>query len=217
MKNEREEIIEFSKRLKVAMAKADVTQTELAQKTGLSNTSINKYCLAKIKPKYENVNLIAKALHVSTEWLLNGSEDSPPEDLQPGLFRVEKKKFPLLGEIACGEPMFADEHIETYIEADSDIKADYCIRCKGDSMINAHIQDGDIVFIRKQPMVENGEIAAVLIGDDATLKRFYYDRLRSDVTLVAENNRIGPIVKTGAEIDTVKVLGKAVAFYHNLE
>lgn len=80
----------------------------------------------------------------------------------------------LLGEIACGEPIWADEDRESYVMADTDIKADFCLTAKGDSMINARIYDGDVVFIKQMPMVENGEIAAVIIDNEATLKRVYY-------------------------------------------
>lgn len=75
-------------------------------------------------------------------------------------------KFPLLGNIACGEPIFANEERELYVEAGANIQADFCLRAKGDSMIGARIYDGDIVFIKQQPMVEDGEIAAVLIEDE---------------------------------------------------
>ena len=83
-------------------------------------------------------------------------------------------------------------------------------------MIGVHIQEGDIVFIRKQPMVENGQIAAVRIGDEFTLKRFYWDKLRSVVQLNAENPNYPPIIKTGAEIDEISVIGLAVGFQHSL-
>lgn len=84
---------------------------------------------------------------------------------------IQLKRFPLLGEIACGEPIFADENKESFVMADMDIRADFCLRAKGDSMINARIYDGNLVFIKEMPMVDNGDIAAVIIDDEATLKR----------------------------------------------
>lgn len=89
------------------------------------------------------------------------------------------KKVPLIGTIACGTPILAVENIECDVDMPENIRADFALRCKGDSMIDAHIYDGDIVYIRKQPIVDNGEIAAVIIDDEATLKRFYREVIKS--------------------------------------
>ena len=94
----------------------------------------------------------------------------------------------------------------------TDIQADFCLQCKGDSMINARIHDGDIVFVRKQDIVNNGEIAVVIIDDEATLKRFYYYKEQNMVILRPENNKYQDIVLTGEELEKVRVIGKAVAF-----
>ena len=91
-----------------------------------------------------------------------------------GLIRpITTRRFPMLGEIACGKPIFADEDHESYVDASSNIDADFCLTAKGDSMTGARINDGDVVFIKQKPIVENGEIAAVIIGDEATLKVWY--------------------------------------------
>lgn len=125
---------------------------------------------------------------------------------------VHLKKFPMLGEIACGEPIWAEEDKEHYVMAGMDIQADFCLTAKGDSMINARINDGDIVFIRQQQIVENGEIAAVIIGDEATLKRWYYYPDDNKLMLVAENPKYPPLMYINEELDTVRCLGKAVYF-----
>ena len=127
------------------------------------------------------------------------------------LFPIETKKFPLIGNIACGKPILADEQFEAYIEAGANIKADFCLRAKGDSMIGARIYDGDIVFIRKQEMVDDGEIAAVLIDDEATLKRVYYDQESNVIQLFAENPQYKTMRFAGEELDHIRILGKAVA------
>lgn len=116
------------------------------------------------------------------------------------------KHIPLLGTIAAGQPILAEENIEKYFRIDSSIKADFALRIQGDSMIGAHIFNNDIVFIRKQETLENGEIGAVLIEGDATLKKFY----REDGTIIlqAENSNYRPIILTGGD---VRVLGKMVA------
>ena len=116
--------------------------------------------------------------------------------------------------IAAGQPIFAEEHFESYVEAGANIRADFCLRVKGDSMINARICDGDIVFIRKQPDVNDGEIAAVLIDNEATLKRVY--KKKGEIILVAENPAYKPLVYKGEELNEIRILGKAIAFQSNV-
>jgi repressor LexA len=116
----------------------------------------------------------------------------------------------LVGKIAAGTPILAQENIEGYIDLEDSIKADFCLTVEGDSMINARINDGDIVFIRQQPEVEEGEIAAVLIDGEATLKRFY--RHENAVELRPENSTYKSMFFTSNNCTTFKILGKAVAF-----
>ncbi len=121
------------------------------------------------------------------------------------------KKVPLLGTIACGEPIIADENIELYIKVDENVPVDFALRCKGDSMINARIFDGDIVYIRQQQDVENGEIAAVLIGDEATLKKVH--KYPNKLVLSACNPMYDDFVYTSEQLNDIRILGKAVAFF----
>lgn len=122
----------------------------------------------------------------------------------------EMRKIPLVGTIACGEPILAAENIEEYVSIPKELDGDFALRCKGDSMINARIFDGDLVYIRQQDMVENGEIAAVLIDSEATLKRVkLYD---DHIVLEPENPMYKPLSYWGEEMNTVRILGKAVAF-----
>ena len=160
---------------------------------------------------------IADVMGISVNVLLEQVDDTPidmGEDYTafPNILPVTTKKIPLLGEIACGEPIFACEDRESYIEAGTNIAADFCLRARGDSMINARILEGDIVFIRKQDMVQNGEIAAVIIDDEATLKRVYYYPQRKKLLLNAENPKYEPLMYVGEELDHIRILGKAVAF-----
>ena len=128
------------------------------------------------------------------------------------LYDVSKRKFPLLGKVACGEPIFADEDKECYIMADKDIKADFCLIAKGDSMLPL-VHDGDIVFVKKQDSVNNGEVAVVIIENEATLKRVYQEG--DKISLIAENKSYAPIVFLASENKNIRICGKAL-FYQSL-
>lgn len=179
----------FKKRLIQAMSKKNINQAELSTLSTIRASSISDYINGKYSPKQDKVDLLAKALNVNPAWLLGydvpmenkikennkqGESSSIDYERYDNIMPITTKKLPLLGEIACGEPIYANEDRESYVEVGTDIKADVCLKAKGDSMINARIHDGDIVFIREQPVVENGEIAAVIIGNEATLKRVEY-------------------------------------------
>lgn len=161
----------------------------------------------------DKIAALAKALHTTPEYLMGWSTEIEISNL----FKIETKKFRLLGNIACGEPIFADEQMDLYVEAGANIQADFCLKASGDSMIGARIHDGDIVFIRQQDMVEDGEIAAVLIDDEATLKRVYYDREAGVLQLFAENPQYKTMRFSGEELDHIRILGKAVAFQSDLK
>ena len=205
----------FTNRLRIAMKQANMTQSELCAKTGISRSTMSQYCSGSFCPKNTKLKQIANALQVKETWLL-GYDDIPNKpiplkndsDLRP----VRLKQFPVLGEIACGKPIFAQEDRGTFITADADIHADFCLIARGDSMIGARIFDGDTVFIRQQPMVNTGEIAAVIIDDEATLKRVYYDPIHARLQLVAENPAYSPLVYVGEELQYIRILGKAVGF-----
>ena len=123
-----------------------------------------------------------------------------------------KSSIPLVGTIACGTPILAEENREGNVDLPERIHADFALRCKGDSMINARIYDGDIVYIRQQDTVERGEIAAVRIGTEATLKRVNYYPEKNTMILKAENTKYDDLIYSGEELNDVRILGKAVAF-----
>lgn len=122
-------------------------------------------------------------------------------------------KVPLVGNIACGKPILAVEDADEVVSVPEDIQADFALRCKGDSMINARIFDGDLVYIKQQPSVENGQIAAVRIGDEATLKKVYYSQDSARVTLRACNPLYPDMVYEGESLNDIDVLGLAVGFF----
>ncbi len=210
----------IGERIRYLREKNGMSQTTLAEKSGISKQSLYKYEMGIITNiPSDKIEVIAKMLSTTPSYLM-GWDDKKPFDDQilslPNIFPIKLKKFRLLGNIACGEPIFADEDHETYIEAASNIKADFCLRANGDSMIGARINDGDVVFIRQQSIVENGEIAAVIINDEATLKRWYYYPEKQKLMLVAENPKYEPLVYMGEELNEIRCLGKAVCFMSNL-
>lgn len=208
------------KNIKDRRIELGLTQAELAKKVGYSDKSM----IAKIESGIVDITRnkimqFADALGTTPAYLM-GWEDSPTDSALPqysNIYPIKTKRFPLLGEIACGEPIFANEDRESYVEASTDIHADFCLKAHGDSMINARIQDGDIVFIRSQPMVENGEIAAVIIEDTATLKRVFFYPKKSQLILQAENPAYAPKIFTGEDINTITILGKAIAFQSDVK
>lgn len=194
-------------RIKELRQKNNMMQVDLAKAVNSSKQTIYKYendIVTNIP--YDKIILLAKALNTTTAYLM-GWEDEIPA--YPGIMPVEKKRFPFLGEIACGEPIYADEEHNVWLESDSSIKADFCLRCKGDSMTGDNINDGDVVFIRKQDTVNNGEIACVIIDDEATLKHIYLSD--NTVSLVSSNLSYPPLVYKEDDCKTIKILGKAVA------
>jgi repressor LexA len=215
-------ISELKDRLKTALTLRDIRPIVLAEKTGIPKSAISQYMSGYTKPKQDRIYSISRVLNVSEAWLMgfdvpmertpSRAENDIDYSKFDNIIPITTKKFPLLGKIACGEPIFADEDRESYIAADSDIKADFVLRCKGDSMVGARIMDGDLVFIRKQISVENGEIAAVIIDDSATLKRVYYYKEKNTLILKPENPRYEDFIYTGNELDNIRILGKAIAF-----
>ncbi len=205
-------LTEFGKRIKHRRLELDMTQEELARQVGYtSRSSINKIELGLVDLPQSKISAIANALGVSPAYLLGWETDGSSASLSHLIRPLSKKSFPLLGNVACGEPIFADEDHESFIEADSDIDADFCLTAHGDSMINARIFDGDILFVKKQNFVADGEIAVVLIDDEATVKRIYFDKESETLTLAPENPTIRMRTLRGAELNSVRILGKVVA------
>lgn len=204
--------MKMNQRIRAKRQALGLTLEDVSKIVGVTRQTIQKYESGIVSNiPSDKIELLAQALHTTPAYLM-GWEEASLEEQFDNIFPIELKKFPLLGEIACGEPIFCDEDRESYILAGSDIRADFCLKCKGDSMINARIYDGDIVFIRKQDIVDNGEIAAVVIEDEATLKRVYYDRDKNVVTLIAENPKYTPMIYSGSDLEQIHVLGKAIAF-----
>ncbi len=201
----------LSNNLKKLRRERGMTLDELARVLGTSRQTIHRYengVIANVPP--EKVEQLAAALGVSPSALMGWGGELDAERLE--IIPITVKRLPLLGEIACGNPIYATEEHESYACADGGLDADFCLRAHGDSMIGARILDGDIVFIRSQSSVDNGEIAAVIINDEATLKRVYYYPNEEKLILSPENPKYAPLVYINEELNDIKILGKAVAF-----
>lgn len=189
--------------IKEYLKKNHITYEKLSELSGIPLNSLKQIFRGRVQnPRIDTINAILNALDIKQEiftFNIPGIEPLPS-------FR----SVPLVGTIACGTPTLAEENIESFIRMSENINADFALRCRGSSMINARIFDGDIVFIRQQPDVENGEIAAVLIEGEATLKRIY--KYKNRLELRAENPTFAPLNYEGEELNTVRILGKAVAF-----
>lgn len=197
-----------------------LSQEELGKLVGVKRAAINKYETGLVvNLRRDMIQKLAIALN-TTPTVIMGFEDEEGNilNLPSNLEKLQPmNKVPLVGQIACGTPILAEENITDFVDLPAHIRADYALTCKGDSMIGAGIQDGDVVYIRQQPEVENGQIAAVIVGDnnEATLKRFY--RIGDTVTLNPENPTIAPMVFVGDEINNIRIVGRAVAFTHVLK
>lgn len=202
----------FADNLNKLMRIKGITQTDIINDLKINKSTISTWCNGSRLPRMDKVQLIADYLGVSKSDLIEEKETKEEAITCNNIYKLDKIKLPMLGKVACGEPIFADEDRESYIMVGTDIGADFCLQCQGDSMINARIHDGDIVFVKKTDIVENGEIAVVIIDDEATLKRFFYYREQNLVILKPENPKYQDIILTGEQLNQVKVLGRAVAF-----
>ncbi len=206
---------EISKRLLQLIEDNDISYGELSKKTNIPKSALQRYATGETeKIPITRIEVIAKALNTTAQFIMGWDEnESYNNDIFsiPGINPIPKTyKRPRLGTIACGEPILAEENIEAYDDIPNSIKCDFTLICKGDSMVNARINDGDIVYIKQQSQVDNGEIAAVLIDNEATLKRVYI--YEDNVVLQPENTKYPPFVYTKEDMNNIRILGKAVGF-----
>ena len=208
-------------RIKELRIKSGLIMRDTAKALDLPYTTYINYEKGYREPHSEALIQIANYFGVTVDFLIGNSslagDNSGNFDavdiltLSP-ISQLKRKKVPLLGDIACGEPIYAEESLGDFIWANEDIDADFCLTCHGDSMTGARINDGDLVFIKKQDMVDNGQIAAVIIENEATLKRVYYYPEQGKLVLGAENPKYQPFVYVGEELNQIRILGRAVAF-----
>ena len=198
-----------NRRLELSM-----TMKEVAERVGVSEATVSRWESGDIENmRRDKIAALAKALQMPPAVIMGWDDASIPS--YPNIRPIAKKRFPVLGSVACGKPIYMAEEKEVYVDTTTDVKADFILIAKGDSMTGARINDGDLVFVRQQPEVENGDIAVVAIDDEATLKRFY--KYNDMILLKAENPDYKDMVFTPEDHKEVRVLGKAVAFQSDLK
>lgn len=191
----------IGEKIKQRRLQLDINVNDIASQLGISRATFYRYESGEIeKLPVTIVEPLAEILRTTPAELMGWDE----------LSGMGQKQIPLVGTIACGSPIMAEENIEEYVAAPLGCNADFALRCRGDSMIRARICDGDIVFIHSQNDCENGDIAAVLIGDEATLKRVY--KSHNAITLMPENSEYSPLVYRREQLNEIRILGKAVGF-----
>ena len=213
---------DFASRLSQALEARGMKAADLSKKTKVAEGTISCYINGRYEAKQNRVKVFAEALDVNPAWLMG--YDVPMEadrldpkpsaaTIPPGFIPMPKmKKVPLIGAIACGDPITALQNREGDVDVPENVRCDFALKCHGDSMVGVGIHDGDVVYINIQPEVENGEIAAVRIGDEATLKRVYYSG--DTLTLMPANAAYAPLVYTGETLNEVKIEGRAVGWTH---
>ena len=208
----------FADNLQRLRKERKITQTDFATLLNVSRGAVGNWETGQRIPDTDTLSRIADFFHVTVDYLLGRTDD--PEGMDTAdltdLFPIKKRKFPILGKVACGEPMYADEEHEAYIMASADIDADFCLVARGDSMIGAHIEDGDIIFIKKMSIVPNGYIAVVLIEDETTLKYIDWRPESGTLILTPANPAYRTQVYTGEELNHIRIIGMAVVLHKSL-
>lgn len=196
----------------------DMTLEEVAKIVGVTRATIQKYENGIISNvPSDKIELLARAFHTTPSRLMGWEPEENHRPLPSNVLPMPKTvKKPRLGAIACGRPILAVEEADEFDDVPEEVHCDFTLLCKGDSMINARIFDGDIVYIRSQERVENGQIAAVRINDEATLKKVYYTPGSDRITLRACNPLYPDMVYEGEELDQMEILGLAVGFYSDI-
>jgi len=207
----------FGEILKKLRKESGMSQEQLGKCIGVSKSTIGMYEQGQRMPQNDSIlKSIATLFSVSIDYLLGYTTTEKTAD-ELGIERLSLKEFPMIGNIACGVPIDCIQSNDEYKCASDDIQANFCLTARGDSMINAGIFDGDTIYIREQSMVSNGEIAAIVLnGSEVTLKRFFYYPEKDQVILQPENPAYHPMIFSGPDLNSICIIGKAVAVTHHL-
>lgn len=213
--------IKIGKKIKELREKIGMTQEQLAEKVGYTaankKSSISKIEKGERDISRDKIPLFAKVLNTTVSELMDWDNNETPQLISGyngSKTQIISNKVSILGKVACGEPIFSPESADAYTTVDSNIHVDFALIATGDSMIEDHIYDGDIVLIRQQPTVELGEIAAVSINDEVTLKRVYYYPKDNRMILNPSNPQHKPMMFFNEELENIRILGKVIAVQH---
>jgi len=193
--------------LKGRRLELELTLEDVAKRVGVSPATISRWESGDIaNMRRDRIAALAKALQISPAVIMGWDVDTP---IPPGAHRPQFKKVPMLGYAAAGQPLEDLNQDTPYYDVDNKYDVDFCITVRGDSMIDANINDGDIVFIKSMPEVPNGRIACVEIDNEKVcLKRFY--KSGKTVSLASANSKYAPMFFTEDNCESIKILGLAV-------
>ncbi|NCD00240.1 MAG: XRE family transcriptional regulator [Bacteroidia bacterium] len=184
----------------------DYSLEDVAKKIGITKKTLQRYETGETRIEMERLTEIAKALNIPTSLLLGGAEHFLDINVEESTI-----KLPVYSSIACGKPCMVSEDIVGYeVTPKSWLNGGeyFYIQAKGDSMIGARINDGDLLLVRKQPMVEDGEIAAVVINDECTMKRVFIRD--GSLILQSENPKYAPIIIKKGDVRIIGKLKKVI-------
>ncbi len=179
----------------------------------ISKSMISRWENHKSEPLNTYLSAYAREFNLDLNDLLDIEDKNDLSNI-PGLKIIKKfVTVPVLGEIACGKPIFCNQNYDNLLQIDADLgRPDFSLTAKGDSMVDAGIYDGDIVFFKNTSLVENGKIAAVIIDNTTTLKRFFKNE--HEIILQPENKSYSPIIIRENDGQEVRILGEMVGMYY---
>ena len=192
---------DIGRRIAALRRERGYSQDQLSEMASLNRVTLARYETGVIEPGAFAVSRLADALAVSADEILCRTDKLPP------FLQIVGGGVPVVGEIACGQPITAEQNIEGYAPVPDGVRADFALKCKGDSM-SPTFEQGDVVLIRQTPDVQPGQIAAVGIDGEATLKRVY--RQRDGITCVSDNPAYSPLFFPASE--NLTIYGLAVGF-----
>lgn len=199
----------ISEKMLNIITEKEISYGELSEKTGIPKSALQRYATGQTeKIPIDRLQVIASAIGTTPEYLMGWDTDDSTNNNSPLLPLPRMKRWQVIGGTACGSPIHREIEEETVL-APADIDADRVFRCIGDSMVGAHIFDGDIVFVKTGAYVEDGRIGVVRVDDEYTLKRIY--RGEDYLELRSENPKYPPIIIRG-EQENAEIVGKAIQF-----
>ena len=206
---EDEHSMTIGEKIKLLREKHGMTQLELARAVGVSDKAVSTWENDINVPRMGVIQKIASYFNVSKAYLVEDDATESPA-LPPNLAPISKMphhRVRMVGAVAAGVPILADEEYDVYVDAPE--KADYALRIEGDSMEPTYL-DGDVIYIREQPNVDDGRVAVVLVDDSATLKHVYHER--DGLTLISDNHAYPPMRVSFADHDVIRILGVVVGY-----